>query len=74
MELKDGTDHVAILALTMVGVLVKRLNDLGQLDAATQKHLLALSKGVRLHASHYDLPDLKILFDNIDKALASPVD
>lgn len=73
MELKDGTDHVAILALAMVGVLTKRLNDLGQLDEATANQLHKLVKGVRLHANHAGLQELKILFDNIDKALAAPV-
>lgn len=73
MELRDNTDHIAILALTMVGVLTKRLRDLGDLDPATSHQLQKLARGVRLHASHAGLDDLKILFDNIDRALEEPV-
>lgn len=73
MELKDNTDHVAILALMMVGVLTKRLNDIGQLDKATASQLHKLVRGVRVHAQHAGINDLKIMFDNIDRSLGEPV-
>lgn len=73
MELKDNTDHIAILALMMSGVLVKRLNELGQLDDATAEQIHKLVNGVRTHAKHSGLSDLKILFDNIDNALGQRV-
>lgn len=73
MELKDNTDHIAILALMMVGVLTKRLNEIGQLDEATASQLHKLVRGVRLHAQHAGISDLKILFDNIDRSLGEPV-
>lgn len=71
MELKNQSDHVAILSLMMVGILIKRLNELGQLDEDTRRHLHRLVAGVRLHANNAGLADLRILFDNLDKALDS---
>lgn len=71
MQPSNQTDHIALLALTMVGVLVKRLNELAQLDADTAKHLHLLVEGVRKHAQSAGLTDLKILFDNLDRALAA---
>lgn len=71
MELKNQTDHIALLSLTMVGLLIKRLDDLGQLDEQTRKSLHRLIDGVRLHADNHGLGDLKVLFDNIDKSLRS---
>ena len=70
MELKNQTNHIAILALMMVGMLIKRLNDLGQLDETTVHHLQMLVQGVRVHAKNAGLADLNILFDNIDKSLS----
>lgn len=69
MQPKDQTDHIAILSLMMVGVLTKRLNELGQLDAETSRHLHRLVKSVRGHAKLSGIDDLNVLFDNIDKAL-----
>lgn len=71
MELKSQTDHIALLSLTMVGLLIKRLDELRQLDEPTRKHLHRLIDGVRVHADNHGHTDLKILFDNIDKSLAS---
>ena len=45
MELKDQTDHVAILSLMLVGVLIKRLEETAQLDDATARHLQHLVGG-----------------------------
>jgi len=73
MELRDNTDHIAILALMMVGVLARRLNELDQLDDATARQLHKLVRGVRTHAQHSGISDLEILFDNIDNALQSRV-
>lgn len=73
MELKDNTDHIAILALMMVGVLTRRLTDTGQLDDATARQLHKLVRGVRTHAQNSGISDLEILFDNIDRALGSQV-
>ena len=71
MELKDQTDHIALLSLMMVGVLTKRLNEVGQIDAATAEHLHKLVQGVRIHARHAGITDMNILFDNLDKSLAN---
>lgn len=70
MELKNQTDHIALLSLTMVGLLIKRLDDLRQLDEPTRKHLHRLIDGVRHHADNHGITDLKVLFDNIDKSLS----
>lgn len=69
MELKNQADHMAILSLMMVGVLTKRLIDVGQLDKATAGHLHKLVVGVRTHAKSVGLTDLNSLFDNIDEKL-----
>jgi hypothetical protein len=69
MQLESQTDHVAILALMLVGVLIKRLDEVGHLDGDTAHQLHRLVEGVRTHAKHAKLTDLKILFDNIERAL-----
>ena len=69
MELKDQTDHIALLSLTMVGVLIKRLDELRQLDEPTRKHLRQLISGVRRHAGHSGLDDMRVLFENLEKSL-----
>jgi hypothetical protein len=69
MELKDQSDHIALLALMLVGVLTQRLVDLGQLDDPTAEHIHKLVEGVRIHATHAGLTDLNVLFDNIDRSL-----
>ena len=69
MELENPTDHIALLSLTMVGLLVKRLDELGQIDDPTRKHLHKLIDGVRRHADNHGIGDLKVLFDNLDKSL-----
>jgi hypothetical protein len=69
MSPENQTDHIALLALTISGVLIKRLNELGQLDEPTSRHLAQLVKGVRTHARSRNLTDLNVLFDNIDSAL-----
>jgi hypothetical protein len=71
MELANQSDHVAILALMISGVLIQRLNQVGQLDEATAKQLHHLVAGVRTHAKSRGINDLKILFDNIDRALGN---
>lgn len=71
MELKDQTDHIAILALMMVGVLTERLEQLGQLDERTAERIHQLVRGVRTHAKHSGLSDLNVLFDNIDRVLGA---
>lgn len=43
MELRDQTDHIALLSLMMVGVLTKRLIEVQQLDKATAEHLHELN-------------------------------
>jgi hypothetical protein len=69
MELANQSDHVAMLALMISGVLIQRLDQIGQLDEATAKHLHKLVAGVRTHAKLRGLNDLNILFDNVDRAL-----
>jgi len=71
MELANQSDHVAILALMISGVLIQRLDQIGQLDEATAKHLHKLVAGVRTHAKSRGLNDLNILFDNVDRALGN---
>jgi len=70
MELKNEADHVAILSLMMVGVLTKRLIEIGQLDSTTAAHLHKLVQGVRIHAKAVGLTDLNSLFNNIDDKLS----
>ena len=69
MQLENQTDHVAILALMLVGMLIKRLEEVGQLDDATARQVHRLVGNVRTHAKNAGLTDLNILFDNIDHAL-----
>lgn len=69
MELQNQTDHIAILALMLVGTLIKRLDDVGQLDDKTTQRLHQLVEGVRIHAKHHGITDLNILFENIEKTL-----
>ena len=70
MELKNQADHMAILSLMMVGVLTKRLIEVGQLDKTTAEHLHKLVRGVRTHAKGVGLTDLDSLFNNIDEKLS----
>jgi hypothetical protein len=69
MQPKDQTDHIAILSLMMVGLLTRRMKDLGQLDEATSTHLHRLVKSVRVHARTSGIEDLEVLFDNIERSL-----
>lgn len=69
MELQNQTDHIAILSLMLVGTLVERLDEVGQLDDNTARRLHRLVEGVRTHAKYSGITDLNILFDNIDRAL-----
>ena len=73
MQLENQTDHIAMLALMMVGVLTTRLDQVGQLDDATARQLHQLVTGVRTHAKTAGITDLRILFDNIDRALGERV-
>lgn len=66
----NQTDHIAILSLMIVGVLVKRLDEVGHLDDATAARLHQLVNGVRTHARTAGISDLNILFDNIDRTLS----
>lgn len=70
MELRDQTDHVALLSLMISGVLIKRLIETDQLDRETADHIHRLVQGVRIHATNAGLDDLHVLFDNVDRALA----
>ena len=69
MQPQNQTDHIAYLSLMMVGVLTKRMKELGQLDDDTASHLHKLVKSVRTHAASSGVDDLNALFDNIDKSL-----
>jgi len=69
MELENQTDHIAMLTLMMVGTLIKRLQEVGQLDDATRRHLHHLVRAVRIRAENAGHSDLRILFDNLDRAL-----
>lgn len=71
MELKDQTDHIALLSLMIVGVLTKRLIEVGQLDSETSAHIHRLVQGVRTHAKNAGMTDLNVLFNNIDHVLSN---
>lgn len=71
MQPESQTDHIALLSLMLVGMLIKRLEEVGQLDDATCHQIHRLVGSVRIHAKNSGLTDLNILFDNIDRALGS---
>ena len=71
MSPENQTDHIAILALMMVGVLAKRLHDVDMLDDETEKHLHKLVQGVRKHAETVGITDMNALFTNIERHLNS---
>jgi hypothetical protein len=54
----------------MVGLLARRMKELGHLDQDTANHLHRLVKTVRAHARGSGIDDLNVLFDNVDKALS----
>lgn len=70
MEPRDQTDHIAILSMMMVGLLARRMKELGQLDDATARHLHRLVNSVRVHAKASGIEDLDVLFENLDRALS----
>lgn len=69
MQPESQTDHIALLALMLVGLLIKRLEEIGQLDDATAHQIHRLVGTVGVHAKNAGLRDLNILFDNIERAL-----
>ncbi len=69
MDLENQSDHIALLALMISGVLIQRLDQIGELDEATATHLHRLVSGVRTHAKSRGLTDLNVLFDNLDRTL-----
>lgn len=71
MQPTNQTDHIALLSLMICGTLIKRLNELEQLDLSTVQRLHDLVQTVRIHAESHDLHDLRILFENIDRALGA---
>jgi hypothetical protein len=71
MEPDNPTDHIALLALMICGTLIKRLDEVGQLDEVTARRLHHLVRAVRTHAKRHNAADLNILFDNIDLSLGS---
>ena len=46
MQLENQTDHVAMLALMLVGMLIKRLEEVGQLDETTARQIRRDRKSV----------------------------
>lgn len=69
MQPENQTDHIALLSLMICGTLIKRLNELHQIDEPTAHRLHQLVKTVRTHAESHDIHDLRILFENIDLSL-----
>jgi hypothetical protein len=69
MKLENQSDHIALLSLMLVGVLTRRLVEIGQLDNKTAEQIHRLVQGVRIHAKHANLTDLDVLFDNIESHL-----
>ena len=68
MQPASQTDHIALLSLMLVGMLIKRLQEVGQLDDATAHQIHRLVGTVRTHAENAGLTDLKILFNNLDRS------
>jgi hypothetical protein len=66
MDVRSPADHVGILALMIAGVLIERLDQLGQLDDATARHLHHLIGAVRKHADLSGNQDLDVLFDRLE--------
>jgi hypothetical protein len=71
MQPSNSTDHIALLSLMLVGLLARRLAELGQLDERTRNHMRRLVDGVRLHADNRGLDDLKVLLDNMESSVAA---
>jgi hypothetical protein len=71
MDVRSPADHVGLLALMISGVLIERLDELGQLDEATARHLHHLIGAVRKHADLSGNQDLDALFDRIDSKIRS---
>jgi hypothetical protein len=71
MDVRSPADHVGILALMIAGVLIERLDELGQLDEATARHLHHLIGAARKHADLSGNKDLDVLFDRIDSKIGS---
>ena len=69
MQLDKITDDIAILALMMVGVIAERLNEVGQLDDKTARHLHHLVKSARTHAQFQSGHELDNLFNRIEEKL-----
>lgn len=69
MQPENQTDHIALLSLMICGTIIKRLEELDQLDEPTARRLHHLVKAVKRHADVRGLTDLDILFENIDRSL-----
>jgi len=69
MQPESATDHIALLSLMIAGTLIKRLEELGELDDATARQLHQLVRGVHTHARTRGLDDLDVLFDNLERRL-----
>jgi len=67
MEPQTPTDHIALMALMMVRILCRRMNDLGLLDIDTRRHIVGLAKVMRSHAESEKV-DISVLLDNLIKA------
>jgi hypothetical protein len=72
MQTQTQADHIALLAFMICGVLVERLNDCGQLDDATRRHLHHLLTAARKHAQLLGVTDLDLLIDRMDHKLKPP--
>jgi len=70
MQSEKASDNIAILALMMVGVLIERMNEIGQLDEKTSRHLHHLVKSAGKHARYEVGHELDNLFSRIDEKLA----
>ena len=72
MDIKTPFEHVALLALMMTRVLARRLQELGQLDEATTRHLHHLVTSMKAHADISGNQELDVLLGAIERELRPP--
>ena len=72
MQVKTPFEHVALLALMMTRVLARRLQELGQLDEATTRHLAHLVASMKTHADVSGNNELDVLLGDMERDLRAP--
>ena len=69
MTIDKPAENIAILSLMMVGTLIERLNELGQLDEKTARHLHHLVAAVRKHTQLQGGHEFDQLFNRVEDKL-----